>query len=429
MNLEQIIISQKLELERFFQNTKIIKRENDFLEKNWKNKLAKVILWPRRAWKSTYVLDFLKDKKFSYLNFDDERLDLQNLDTDELLSILLKNNPDYIFFDEIQNLPNWYIFVNRLLRNWLNLILTGSNSNLLSQEFGTYLTWRYLSTSIYPFSFKEFLLARWFEFKPENLLDGIYKGKFLGLVEEFLQNGWFPDIIVNKIESKLYLETLVDNVLTKDLFFRYKIKYIHLLKRLLTLLYSNFTKQFSFQNLKKTLQVNSIQTLQKYVFYLQQVYLIDIVDKFSFSEYKKQKYNKKVFSIDNGLVNFVWNNNFWENKWRLFENFIFSELKKKNYKIYFYQDSNLKIECDFLIESETRWNIQMKSDEKKLTAIQVCYELNQENKKRELAWLYHTMKKFSCDGFVLTLNQNQEEKYLDKKLKVISFDKFLVNYL
>jgi len=425
MNLEQIIISQKLELERFFQANYFVKRENNFLDKYWDSKLAKVILWPRRAWKSTYILLFLKDKKFSYLNFDDERLDLTNFDTDELLAILLKNNPEYIFFDEIQNLPNWHVFVNRLLRNWLNIILTWSNSNLLSQEFWTYLTWRYLQTTIYPFSFKEFLLVKNFDFKIENLQDGIYKARFLSLLDEFLQNGWFPDIVVNNIEPKLYLETLVDNVLTKDLFFRYNIKYIHLLKRLLQLAYSNFTKEFSYQNIRKALWVSSIQTIQKYLFYLQQVYLIDIIDKFSFSEYKKQKYNKKVFVIDNWLVNFVWNNNFWENKWKLFENFVYTELKKSWYDIYFYQDSNLKIECDFVIwgqkSIQKRSEKNVKLENHNIVAIQVCYELNEYNKKRELAGLYHTMKKLNCDGFVLTLNQDWEEKYLDKKLRIISF--------
>ncbi len=418
MNLEQIITSQKLELERFFQNNKLIKRQNNFLEKFWESKLAKVILWPRRAWKSTYVLLFLQNKKFSYLNFDDERLDFKNINTDTLLAILLKNNPKYIFFDEIQNLPNWHIFVNRLLRNWLNIILTGSNSNLLSQEFWTYLTWRYISTTIYPFSFKEFLITQWFEFKKKYLQDWIYKSKFFWLIDDFMKNWGFPDIIVNNIDPKLYLETLIDNILTKDLFFRYKIKYIHLLKKLLNLLYSSFTKNFSFQNLKKSLQTNSIQTLQKYVFYLEQVYLTNIIDKFSFSEYKKQKYNKKIFSIDNGLINFIGNNNFRENKGKLFENFIFSELKKYSYNIYFYQDSNLKIECDFIIEKN--W---------KITAIQVCYNLNEENKKRELAWLYHTTKKFNCNGFILTLDQTWEEKYLDKFIKITSFSNFYYDFI
>jgi len=414
MDLEQIIISQRLELDRFFQSQNFVERENKFLEQYWNIRLAKVILWPRRAWKSTYVLLFLKGKKFSYLNFDDERLDIRNIDTDELLSILLKNNPEYIFFDEIQNLPKWHIFVNRLVRNWLNIILSWSNSKLLSQEFWTYLTWRYLQTTIYPFSFREFLIAKRFNFKEKNFKDWIYKANFFSLLDEFLQNGWFPDIVVNNIEPKLYLETLVDNILTKDLFFRYKIKYIHLLKRLLQLCYSNFTKEFSYQNIKKTLWVSSIQTIQKYLFYLQQVYLVNIIDKFSFSEYKKQKYNKKIFVIDNWFVNFVWNNIFWENRWKLFENFIYTELIKLWYKVYFYQDSNLKIECDFIVEKN--WKLQ---------AIQVCYQLNEENRKRELAGLYHTMKKFNCNWFILTLNQNGEERYLDRKLRIVSLDKFL----
>lgn len=408
MDLEQIIVSQRLELERFFQKHNLIKRNNKFLENYGNTPLAKVIIWPRRAWKSTYVLLFLKNKKFSYLNFDDERIDFKNLDTDKLLSILLKDNPEYIFFDEIQNLPNWHIFVNRLLRNWLNIILSWSNSKLLSWELGTYLTWRYLQTTIYPFSLSEFLKAKNFNFKKEYLKDWIYKSQFLWLFEEFLQKGGFPDIVVNNIDPKLYLETLVDNILTKDLFFRYKIKYIHLLKKLLLLTYSNFTKEFSFQNIKKTLKISSIQTIQKYLFYLQQVYLVDIVDKFSFSEYKKQKYNKKIFVIDNWLVNFVWKSNFWQNKGKLFENFVYTEFKKLGYNIYFYQDSNLKIECDFLIEKN--WKLQ---------AIQVCYKLDENNKKRELSWLYHTMKKFNCDWFVLTLDQIWEEKYHNKKIKIL----------
>jgi predicted AAA+ superfamily ATPase len=127
----------------------------------------------------------------------------------------------------------------------------------------------------------------------------------LSLLDEFLEKGGFPEVITTGIDPKLYLSTLVENILTKDLFYRYKIRYVHLLKKILYMLYSSFTKQFSFQNIAKALNVKSVKTVEKYIWYLQQVYLVWMVEQFSFSEYKKARYNKKIFSIDNGFVRYL----------------------------------------------------------------------------------------------------------------------------
>ena len=123
-------------------------------------KLIKVISGIRRCGKSVLEHQILTGKDYSFINFDDERL--TNLKTEELnliLEIFLELNPKikYILFDEIQNVPNWELFVNRLHRTGYNIVLTGSNSKLLSRELATSLTGRHLSFELYPFSFKKFL--------------------------------------------------------------------------------------------------------------------------------------------------------------------------------------------------------------------------------------------------------------------------------
>jgi predicted AAA+ superfamily ATPase len=117
-----------------------------------------LITGPRRAGKSVFALQLLMNKNFAYLNFDDDLL-LKNFDENFVWQYLLEVYPgfDVLFLDEIQNLPDWDIWVGKLYRRGVNLVITGSNANLLSSEMATVLTGRYLPITIMPFSFSEML--------------------------------------------------------------------------------------------------------------------------------------------------------------------------------------------------------------------------------------------------------------------------------
>lgn len=139
-----------------------IKREKlNFAQKFLDTDLIKIITGPRRAGKSVFAFLLLKNIKFAYINFADENL-LKVKNYDEILNALFEVYPDakIVFFDEIQNLNNWEIFVNKLQRRGYNIILTGSNAKLLSKELATNLTGRYINIEVLPFSFTEFLTAR-----------------------------------------------------------------------------------------------------------------------------------------------------------------------------------------------------------------------------------------------------------------------------
>ena len=101
----------------------------------------------RRSGKSTLCYNALTRKgvKYAYVNFDDERLiNLTSSDLNDVLEVLYKIYGDfnYLFIDEIQNIPEWYLFVNRLLRRQMHVVITGSNAKLLSGELATHLTGR-----------------------------------------------------------------------------------------------------------------------------------------------------------------------------------------------------------------------------------------------------------------------------------------------
>ena len=153
--IKEIITLQRREIES--------KLREKYIERNQElkidNDLIKVIVGPRRAGKSFFAIHFLNKRgEFGYVNFDDEKLS-EVANYDEIVTAMnsIYNNPKFVLFDEIQNLPKWELFTNRLQRQGYKLIITGSNSNLLSKELATHLTGRHLLTNIFPFSFKEYL--------------------------------------------------------------------------------------------------------------------------------------------------------------------------------------------------------------------------------------------------------------------------------
>ena len=150
--IKETLIAQKQELDKKLKEVYIERTVN---LKKLEVPLIKVIIGPRRAGKSFFALHFLNKRgNFGYVNFDDEKLtDVKDYDAIVESMNTIYSNPKFILFDEIQNLPKWELFVNRLHRQNLNLIVTGSNSKLLSKELATHLTGRHFLIIIFPFSF------------------------------------------------------------------------------------------------------------------------------------------------------------------------------------------------------------------------------------------------------------------------------------
>ena len=159
--LESILSDQAEELTRKKSKWFCQRKEEDQID--LESSQAQVVIGVRRSGKSTLCYNVLTRNKlkFAYVNFDDERLiNLKSEDLNDVLEVLYKIHGDfqYLFLDEIQNIPEWYLFVNRLLRRQIHILITGSNAKLLSGELATHLTGRHHAISLYPFSFSEYCM-------------------------------------------------------------------------------------------------------------------------------------------------------------------------------------------------------------------------------------------------------------------------------
>jgi len=385
--IREVIMSQRETLNKSELGTpreKEVKIEESF---------ALLITGIRRCGKSTFLHQILKkQKKGYYLNLEDPRLDgfeLSDFNKIEIIMEELYGEGGVYFFDEIQNIEKWEKFIRYLIDKKERIIITGSNASLLSRELGTKLTGRYLQIELFPFSFREFL-----DIKKENPSIKSFEG--------YLDNGGFPEYL--KKENQGILHELLSDVVMKDIAVRFGIKNTNILNKIVIHLISNVGKEFSYNSIKKMFEIKSVQSVIDYISYFENAYLIYSVPRFSYS-YKQQQVNpKKVYSIDNGF-SYANTASFSKDRGKMLENVIFLGLRRKFKDIFYFQEKN---ECDFVV----------KQKEKIIKAIQVCFELNEENKKREIDGLINAMKRFKLNGGVI-LTYNQEDQFLIEGKKIL----------
>ena len=396
--LRKIVKSQRRDL---FIKDKEINREK--LEKVKPVKgFAFILSGVRRCGKSTLLKQLMKKtKKFYYFNFEDPRAvdfdlnDFQKLD--EVFIEEFGQNGCY-FFDEIQNVEKWELFVRALLDKKRYVIITGSNASLLSKELGTRLTGRHLREEIFPFSFKEFL-------KLNN------KSSSLNSFREYFVKGGFPEYL--KLQKAELLQELLNDIVVRDISVRYNVKNLKTLKEIALYLLSNTGKEFSYNSLKKMFELGSTNSVISFISHFEDSYLLFTIPKFDYSMKKQLVNPKKIYSIDNGLSN-VNSTSFSEDKGKMLENLVFINLRKQYKDIFYFQEEQ---ECDFVVKEKT-----------KITqAIQVCYEINEENKKREIDGLIKAMDKFKLkQGLILTYNQEDKLKIQNKNIVLKPVWKWLV---
>ena len=362
------------------------------------NNLIKVIMGPRRAGKSFFCMNTLNRLgNFGYVNFDDEALTKLE-DYDDLLSEIkqIYHDPQILFFDEIQNLPRWELFVNRLQRQGYNIVVTGSNSKLLSKELATHLTGRHLPTTVLTFSFKEYLKA-----KKTDLTTLTTQQKEEVLIE-YLRSGGYPEAVLKKLNAPQYLSVLFDSILYKDIIKRYNIRKGPDIERLAVYLMSNLASEFSYLSLAKALGIKSSVTTQKYCSFLEEAYLIFTVSRFSYKT-KQMGQNKKVYSYDNGMITtkaFQASPNYG----KLFENSVAAHLKRldinKEIELYYWRNQQGE-EVDFIIKKGAQVT----------ELIQACYSIEtKKTRDREVHALLNAGKELRCTKMtILTMREEREE--------------------
>lgn len=356
------------------------------------NEFARIITGIRRSGKSTFVnQDFLKtDRNAFYLNFDDPALygfsasDFVILE--EAIARFQNENKGSkaVYFDEIQVVEGWEVFVNSQLRKGNLVTVTGSNASLLSYELGTRLTGRHLDYELFPFNFDEYCKLRKCDKTSESF-------------KHFLEEGGFPEyLIYNRTDI---LKRLFEDILMRDVIVRYGIKDVRSVKMLSVYLASNCGNLITGSKLSAQLGLKTTATILEYLSFLEQCYLFFFVPKFNYSAKAQSVNPKKVYCIDTGMIqNVTLSIN--ADMGRVFENAVFIELRRRTKNIWYYSEA--AFECDFLYGRDVVPE----------NAVQVCYELTSENKEREVRGLVETCKKFpGVKPLIVTFNQNDKISY------------------
>ena len=349
-----------------------------------------------------------------YINFEDERLNLKS----ENLNLILesyyelypgKNKPLYFFFDEIQNIQDWERFVRRIYDTVSkNIFITGSSSKLLSKEIASSLRGRSISYEIYPLMFDEYLKFK--DIDSTDISSTRNKSKIINAFSRYLYNGAFPETI--NYDKDLRLKTLrsyLDVMTYRDIIERYEVKNPTALKYFIKKSLSNVSNYLSVNKLFNELRSSGIKlskdSIYEFINYANDCYLFFLINIYSESINVQNTNDKKLYCIDNGLANIL-SFRFSEDKGRMLENVIYLHFKRKGYNIFYFFN---KRECDFIIQDGTKIS----------NAIQAAYELNSNNREREVQGLVEAMKCFKLkNGLILTNDQSEEIEVENLKITI-----------
>lgn len=415
MDYKKIIVQWKeFEIPEYKKRDISIPIDSDFIN---------TITGPRRAGKTYFcfqLIDQIKKQKkgiennILYINFEDEKLlnanakDLDNLLETfyELFSVNEKENL-YLFLDEIQKVKNWDSWVRRIYdtNKKVKIIVTGSSSKLLSKEISTKLRGRALNTEIFPLDFKSYLKWKNIEYNLNTILYSKKKKEIKKNFKEYLIQGGYPSIVLdNKIKDEV-LQNYYESMILKDIIERHNLKEIKKLRTLASLLFDSVTKEISYNkiaNKMSSLGYNiSKNTIIEYVSYFEDSYLFFQNLKYEYSTTKQLGSIKKIYCIDNGLLNSV-SFKFSEDFGKLIENLVFLELKKRKKEVFFHRD---EYECDFILKEKNKVS----------EAIQVTSSLNEKNEKREINGLMEALNKHRLkEGLILTYENPGENEDIEK---------------
>ena len=401
--LETVLVDQMDEMAEWSSETLCSRNEEQLVDLG--SPQAQVVIGVRRSGKSTLCMQTLTNAgvKFAYVDFDDERLaGLGTNQLNDVLEVLYKIYGDfkYIFFDEIQNVDGWPLFVNRLLRNKIHIILTGSNAKLLSSDLATHLTGRSSEINLYPFSFGEYCEARG---KNTTLRTTKNIAGQRRTFDEYVSQGGFPELYDVK-DSKRYISNLVGNILKRDIEQRYHIAFPAQFENMSNHLLNVSPCIVSSIELADLFGFKSPHTVRNYIAYLKQAYILIGIKKYS-SKSKMRVTHEKLYPVDVALMNLRENAFAGENLgWRL-ETIVLVHLIRKcsneGWDVYYLRDRSG--ECDFVVCHGN----------KVLQCIQVSYDITSEKtRKREINGLLLAHRQTKCENLLLITDHDYgvEEK-------------------
>lgn len=398
--LEVVLTDQQQELEARRKEVLCHRAEEQLID--LKSTQAQVVIGVRRSGKSTLCFQALENAgvRYAFVDFDDERLaGIEAKQLNDILEILYKvyGDFDYLFLDEIQDVEGWHLFVNRMLRTKMHVIITGSNAKLLSSELATHLAGRAKEIHLYPFSFAEYCAINTIDIALKTTkAEGHRRAAF----DDYMKDGGFPELLTIS-DKRTYVNDLVGNILKRDIERRYKISYKEAFEQLAQHLLNVSPTQIVVSNLADEFHIKSEHTVKNYVSYLRHAFLLIGIKKYS-RKSKVRISQEKVYPVDVAMMNRRENAFAGENLgWRL-ETVVLIQLlrqcKTNGWDLYYLSERSG--ECDFLVCNGN--NV--------LQAIQVSYDISVEKtRKREINGLVLANKMSGCNNLLLLTDHDYNE--------------------
>jgi len=390
------------------------------------------VVGPRRSGKTYFMCQLIMElfdngvarEEILFLDFEDFRLnDMKPSDIENLFTAfyqLTDRNPSFLFFDEVHNMPQWSKVI-RTLHNQgrYKIIVSGSNSKLLAKEISTELRGRYRDIMMLPFSFQEILRFKNISWDRKTFHIPS-KGGLIRVFDDYLKEGGFPEVIKrdNNTEKRHLLQSYYQTLFYRDILERHNIRAKVVMESLMQYCLDTFGTLFSISSFTNLLKSNDMpiskKTVSNYLQYLRDAFFIIANEKFDFSPRKRLMNPKKIYLLDVGFANLA--TSFSENRCKFLENIVAIELFRRQEEMFYYKN---RYECDFVVKQGLKPNL----------AIQVCLEMDINNRNRELKGLYEAMKKLKLKhGLILTYQQEGEEKINDLSVKILPVWKWLLNY-
>ncbi len=312
----------------------------------YESDLIKIITGIRRCGKSVIMEQIIKEigektDNIIYLNFEDKKVSANITDAEKLFAYVeenKKNGKCYLFFDEIQTLNGWQDACKTLRLYNYSLFITGSNSKLLSGEFTKELSGRYVAFRIRPFVYKEIV-----EYCKEL-------GKEASVTDYLVWGGFPKRFEFDSAEAQSrYLNDLDDTIVVNDLIRRYKIRKESLFKSLVNFILRSNSRIFSANSIHDYIKQEhtgcSVNTIMKYLGYLEEAYIIESVKQYSPKTKKELSYHSKIYNADVCFNSIRCMNNRFDLTHNL-ENIVYNELIYRGYEVYVYNNNGKEI--DFL---------------------------------------------------------------------------------
>lgn len=376
----------------------------------YESNLLKIVTGIRRCGKSV-IMDQIETelrqsgKKTLMLNFEDRSVSALITTVDELIDYIsqyLGKEKLYVFLDEVQMIEQWNVACRTLRLKNVSLFITGSNSKLLSKEFTKELSGRYVAFRVRPFVFLEIQ-----EYVKELQHD--YS------ISDYLVFGGFPQAIEfpTKQARLRYLNDLDDTIVINDILNRYKIRKDNLFRRLVNYIMISNARIFSANSVQKFLKEQgfecSLNTILKYLSYLEEAYVISPIRQYSTKAKRELKYYQKLYVEDVSFNSIRQTDGHWDITHNL-ENIVYNELLYRGFNLFVFREGSQEV--DFLAEKNNRQYL-----------IQVAYSIAEESTYRREFALFNKLDQ-TREKIIIT---NDDFDFSTSTVRHINLKEFLIN--